>query len=137
MPVALVYTYTESAFQTGFQSGFPQWGTVNIGDELPYTPENIARFQAGLENDSFSLTATVKFVSEMREVAGRGDLEVGMFTPSYTILDLAGSWVLNESWNLLAVIENVGDQREIVSRRPIGARPTPPRLYRVGFRYDF
>ena len=137
LPVALVYTYTESAFQTGFQSGFPQWGTVNTGDELPYTPENIARFQAGLENDSFSLTATLKFVSEMREVAGRGDLEVGMFTPSYTILDLGGKWALNESWNLLAVIENVGDQREIVSRRPIGARPTPPRLYRVGFRYDF
>ena len=37
------YTYTESAFQTGFLSQFTQWGLVRRGDELPYLPEHIGR----------------------------------------------------------------------------------------------
>ena len=34
VPLSLVYTYTETAFQTDFASGFSQWGTVRAGDEL-------------------------------------------------------------------------------------------------------
>ncbi|MEE2749257.1 MAG: TonB-dependent receptor, partial [Pseudomonadota bacterium] len=42
-PIEVVYTYTESAFQSSFQSGFSQWGVVDAGDELPYLPKHQAR----------------------------------------------------------------------------------------------
>ncbi|MED5421093.1 MAG: TonB-dependent receptor, partial [Pseudomonadota bacterium] len=34
LPIAFVYTYTESAFQDSFLSDFPQWGSVVSGDQL-------------------------------------------------------------------------------------------------------
>ena len=40
---SLAYTYTESEFATTFLSGFPQWGLVKEGDELPYIPEKSGR----------------------------------------------------------------------------------------------
>ena len=39
-PVSFVYTFTETAFQESFVSGFSQWGDVVKGDELPYVPEH-------------------------------------------------------------------------------------------------
>ena len=137
LPIAFVYTYTESAFQNGFLSDFPQWGSVVSGDQLPYLPEHAARFQMGLENDRFSAVIAAKHVSEMREQAGHGDLTQGLFTPDYTIIDVSASWSINDAWLLRAVVENVTDEREIVSRRPIGARPTAPQVYKLGFQYRF
>ena len=40
------YTYTESAFQETFLSGFSQWGLVRKGDSLPYLPEHMGRIGA-------------------------------------------------------------------------------------------
>lgn len=137
LPVSLVYTWTESAFQDSFLSEFPQWGSVSRGDELPYLPEHSARLQFGIENDWLSFSAAIKHVSEMREVAGSGEAAPDERTPAYTLVDLSASWRPADAWEFFAVIENVADEREIVARRPIGARPTAPRMLRVGAQYRF
>jgi len=137
LPVSLVYTYTESAFQQSFLSDFPQWGNVQLGDELPYLPEHSARLQLGLQSDEYVFALAYRYVSAMREQAGSGELRPGEHTAAYGILNLSAGWGLSEAWKLLAVVENVMDERDIVSRRPIGARPTAPRMLRLTATYRF
>jgi Fe(3+) dicitrate transport protein len=137
IPLELAYTYTESAFQGSFLSKFTQWGNVTKGDELPYLPEHSARLQMSITNEKFTFITALRYVSEMREIAGQGTLEPGIFTPEYAIVDMSANWLINDAWKLLAVAENVTNKRTIVSRRPIGARPTAPSLFRVGLQYQF
>ena len=137
IPLEFAYTYTESAFQRSFLSNFTQWGNVTEGDELTYLPKHSARFQVGITNERFSLIAALRYVSEMREIAGQGALEFGKYTPKYTIIDMSANWLINETLKLQLVAENVTNKRTIVSRRPIGARPTAPSLFRIGLQYQF
>ncbi|MEM1111021.1 MAG: TonB-dependent receptor [Pseudomonadota bacterium] len=146
LPLDLVYTYTETAFQTSFLSNFSQWnpgffqGTrlpVQQGDELPYTPEHQARIQAGLEGLSWGINLAVRYVSEMREVPGFGSFEDGESTEAYTIVDLAARYELNDSLELKFIAQNVADEQVIVSRRPFGARPNLPQQFKFGVSYRF
>ena len=146
MPISVVYTYTETAFQTTFLSNFSQWNPgffegrrlpVLQGDELPYTPDHQARLQLGLASTRWALDLAVRYVSEMREVPGRGDYESGESTEAYTIVDLAASYDLTEALSLRFVAENLADEQVIVSRRPFGARPNLPQQFKLGVSYSF
>ena len=146
MPISLVYTYTESSFQTSFTSNFSQWNpgyfqgislAVRQGDELPYTPDHQARLQVGLASPNWSISLALKYISEMREVPGRGSYVDGEFTEAYTTVDVAASYDVNNSLTVRLIGENLTDEQETVSRRPFGARPNIPRQLRVGVSYAF
>lgn len=136
-PVKLAYTYTETAFQSSFQSGFSQWGFVRQGDELPYTPEHQGRLQFGVSNHVWSIDAALKYTGKMRERPGLGDYTPGAFTRSLLTLGIAASYDIGDSLTVRLVGENITDENEIVSRRPFGARPNQPRTIRVGVNYRF
>ncbi len=136
-PVNWVYTYTETAFQTDFDSSFSQWGNVREGDELPYIPEHVARLDLGVSATKWSTNLGIRYTGEMREVAGQGEKREGEFTEDYTILDLSFNYALLDQWNLVLKIDNLTDEREIVSRRPIGARPNISRAYSATVKYNF
>jgi Fe(3+) dicitrate transport protein len=135
VPLSLVYTYTESAFQTGFVSDFSQWGTVHRGDELPYTPDHQARFSAGLQGGDWDLELTLKYTGEMRDEPGRGEPDRPL--EAHTTLDLSGTCYLSSDLSVKLVVENLTDEQEIVSRRPFGARPNAPRRVHLGVTYRF
>lgn len=135
VPLRLVYTYTETAFQTGFVSGFSQWGTVRKGDQLPYTPEHQARLSAGLQSSDWDLDLSLKYTGQMRDEPGRGEPERPL--EAYATLDLSGSYYFGGDLSLKLVVENLTDAREIVSRRPFGARPNAPRRAHLGVTYRF
>lgn len=135
VPLSLVYTYTETAFQTGFVSGFSQWGAVHQGDELPYTPEHQARLSAGLQSASWDMDVAIKYVGEMRDEPGRGTPEQPL--QAHTLVDLSGTWHLSSELSLKLVVENITDEQEVVSRRPFGARPNAPRRAHLGVTYRF
>lgn len=136
-PVNVVYTYTESSFQDSFQSGFSQWGLVRRGDELPYTPEHQGRFQIGASRLNWSLDLAMKYIGKMREIPGQGGYDDGAFTRALTTWDLAASYELLDGVTVKLVGENITDEREIVSRRPFGARPNQPRTLIFGVNYQF
>ncbi len=136
-PIDLTYTYTESAFQNSFQSGFPQWGLVRAGDELPYIPEHQGRMQVGVAGYRWSVDLAVKYIGQMREMPGQDSYGPGRSTRSLTTIGLAGSYAFTSNLTLRLIGENLTDQQEIVSRRPFGARPNTPRTIRVGFNYRF
>ncbi len=136
MPVSFSYTYTESAFQENFQSNFSQWGTVLIGDEMPYLPEHLLRVDWGLVGDRWDLQLAAKYTGEMREQAGQGTIETTPFTEAYTVLDFSAHYYWQPHWTFQLGIDNVTDKQEIVSRRPFGARPNKPRTVMVGVNYQ-
>ena len=43
---------------------------------------------------------------------------------------------MNEHISLIARVENVTDQEDLVGRQPYGARPNKPRTAMVGLRVD-
>ena len=144
MPINLVYTYTESAFQQSFVTSFSQWsyqqpdGTTiypTKGDELPYIPEHQARFQVGIHSDRWAVNAAVKYVDSMREVTGAGEL--GIFTQELVTLDVGIDCQLHDQLGVKLVVENATDEQKVVSRRPLGARPNAPRTVKLGAIYTF
>ncbi len=138
IPVSLVYTFTKGEFATTFESTFAQWGDlVEEGFELPYLPEHQGYAQIGMEKEKLSANLALKFVGEMREVAGSGELEAGEFTEELTTLDFSMDYQLTDDLSLKLVGENITDEQEIVSRRPFGARPNQPRTFKVGATYTF
>jgi Fe(3+) dicitrate transport protein len=145
MPLSLVYTYTETAFQSTFFSSFSQWNPgffdgialpVRQGDELPYTPDHQARFQAGLEGMKWSANLALRYVSEMREVPGSGNYENGKSTQAYTIMDLSASYDITDRLSFKFIAANLADEEVVVSRRPFGARPNLPRQFKLGVSYQ-
>ena len=131
----VVYTYTQSSFQSTFLSGFSQWGLVRQGDELPYLPQHQARFELDFSRDQLSLSAAFKYQAEAREVAGGGGLQPGLRTEAFGTLDLSAGWRFSEVLQAQLLVRNATDESAIVAHRPFGARPNLPRTVLLRVRY--
>ena len=131
----VTYTYTESAFQTQFLSSFSQWGLVKRGDELPYLPSHVARGSVTMVRDRLSYGLSIRFQDGMREKPGSFDPAPGEGTERFVTFDLTATYRLSEKIRLQALLRNVSDEQAIVSRRPFGARPNPPRYLGLRVRY--
>ena len=133
----LNYTYSDSEFEESFFSQFSQWGLVDKGDELPYIPKHVGRWQVALEGDRWSLDLALKYQHEMREEPGSGDIGSGLHSDSLTVLDIAVSRVVNDDLELKLLLRNAADKTAIVSHRPYGARPNQPRTLLAQVKYRF
>lgn len=134
LPVRLSYTHVRSEFQTAFSSENPQYGRVEVGDELPYVPAHQASLQVGLRLKKAEAYLTGSYVSEMREEAGAGE---GILTDAQMIVDANVKYDLGGGWGLSLRGENLLGDDGIASRRPMGARPARPRLIMGGASYAF
>ncbi|HEY5568012.1 MAG TPA: TonB-dependent receptor [Gammaproteobacteria bacterium] len=137
LPVQLAYTYTNAEFRTSFESGFEEWGGVEVGDELPYLPEHQAQLLAGLAAERWSVNLAASFVDAMRIEAGQGATSPTGATDSHWVVDLAGDWTLTDNLRLFARVENVLDEAYVVAWRPAGARPGRPRTALIGINASF
>ncbi len=137
LEVSLVYTYTESAFQESFFSQFSQWGLVRKGDQLPYLPEHRGQLQFGLVADRWRVWTSVNAQSQMREEAGKGEIDSGLHADAFTAVDVSGVWVIDDHWEAQVRIKNVLDESAIVSHRPYGARPNRTRSVMGSIKYIF
>lgn len=133
----LAYTYTDSAFRSGFLSGFSQWGLVEEGDELPYLPPHHAHLRLGLTKGPWDLFAAVKARTPMREEPGSGPVRDGLHADRLTTLDLTATWRIGMATLAQVVIGNVTNEAAIVSHRPYGARPNRPRWLTLRLRHSF
>ena len=82
------YTYTLAEFETGFQSGFAQWGDVSEGDRFPYVPEHQLSMGATITRGRADLDLTYTVTGEMRDIAGQGAIDDADLIPANRILDL-------------------------------------------------
>ena len=131
------YTYTESAFQTGFLSQFEQWGLVRRGDELPYLPKHIGRAGARLTQGPWEFSAAVRGQAQMREEPGYEALHEGLHADGFLVLDLALSRRIGAGTLVQLLVSNATDEAAIISHRPFGARPNLPRTLTARVKHAF
>ena len=137
LPLHLAYTYTKAEFDEDFYSDFSQWGDVEKGDKLPYTPENQLTLKAGLVANDWGVNVIARYIDTMQEASGEGVLLSGVETDALTVVDLATNYDFDSYGLVYIKVDNVFDNQEIVSRRPYGARPSKARQAFIGYQYRF
>lgn len=133
LPMSAAYTFTHSAFQTRFTSGFPQFGNVEVGDRLPYLPLHQGRLTVGLAHERFHAHVGTEWRSGQYDSAAAPDQDVDI--PAMALVDAAvhvravdALWVYATGTNLL-------DTPAGVSLRPAGWRPVARRQVMLGVKW--
>jgi len=134
LPLGAAYTWTHAEFRSAFQSADPIYGRVERGDEIPYVPRHQLNVTAGLDLRWLGVNAALTYVSAMREEAGNAPFDESLVTDDLLTLDVGASLQLLSGLTLYANVRNLTDEVAIVSRRPYGARPNPPRWVQVGIK---
>ncbi len=138
VPVRAAYTWTDTEFQTSFDSNYGAWGDdVRRGDELPNTPEHQLSLSAGVVGERFGVHATANYVGETRAVAGSGSIPADQKVDARTIVDLSANYRLTKNAKLFAEVENLTDETYVAGIRPAGFRVGKPRTMMVGAQFDF
>ena len=133
-PIALAYTSTDATFKNSSESDY--FGVVAAGDDLPYVPSSSMSLVAGFVTDN-GLSGNMRIidVGSSCSIAACGTYNK---INAHTIIDLNIRKSLNDSMDIYAIIENVSDDADIISRAPSeGARSQKPRTIKVGFSYKF
>lgn len=137
LPINAAYTLTRSAFQHSFSSEFAGWGDVMVGDELPYLPRHQGALSASVKHPKWEAGATARYRGESRDVAGQGEINPAVLAEALFTIDLNAHARIAPWAELYATCSNLLDEQVIVSRRPYGARPNPPRMITVGYKARF
>jgi Fe(3+) dicitrate transport protein len=137
LPLTAAYTLTRSRFQTSFASELAGWGAVVAGDELPYLPAHQVALSAALHAPRWELAAQAGWRAASRDVAGQGELMDQVRADALLTIDLTAHARLHDRAELYATCSNLLDEQVIVSRRPYGARPNPPRMFALGYKARF
>ncbi len=136
-PVTAAYTFTDAQFKNSLNSDYEPWGTVSIGDELPYLPRHQFSFSGGITSQEWQLDVTGKYNGKVRTVAGQGTIITMQSVDSHFTLDANLEYTLTGNSRLYTGVKNAFDTTYIVSRRPAGVRPGLPRTFLIGLKTDF
>ncbi|MDQ3036684.1 MAG: TonB-dependent receptor [Myxococcota bacterium] len=136
LPLAASYTWTWTRFQSAFDSDSPQFGDVQIGDELPYVPAHQLSLRAGVTWRFLQLSANGFYTSAMRDVAGQGVAPPNELTDEYFMLDAMVRVEVHRGFRVYVRGENLTDTRPLATRRAWGARGTKPLLVQGGIEID-
>lgn len=130
------YTFTGSQFRSSFISGFPQWGDVQVGDELPYLPKHVVGGSLGLGGDFWDVSVAPNYNGAMRDVAGQGAIAKDEKIPGFFVMDVSGELSILKRLRLYTQIGNVTNSTYIASYRPFGIRPGAPLTFMIGVKVD-
>jgi Fe(3+) dicitrate transport protein len=136
LPVSVAYTFTRAHFASSFSSQDPIYGNVTDGDAIPYVPKHQVNATLAAELDRASAYVTFGYVSPMREEAGQEALDDTLATDKQKWIDVGVQARIVGPLKLYANWRNILNERDIVSRRPYGARPNAPRWLQVGAKVD-
>ncbi|MGM0933990.1 MAG: TonB-dependent receptor family protein [Bacteroidota bacterium] len=126
LPVSLGYTYTNTEFQSEFESAADIWGKVTEGDEMPYIPNHQFNASLGLEHEKFETYLSGRYMGEFRTLAGTGSIPENEKIDANFVLDFAAKYHLNKHLSLTGNMINVLDNEYAVARVPAGLRPGHP-----------
>lgn len=137
-PLSLSYTYTDSEFQSSFETSFADWSpSVAAGDSLPSIPANQLTMAIGARKGRWGIHLLANHVSEMRTKAGQGPIPQDEKIESRTVFDLTGDVQPLGKLKLYARVRNLTDEEYIVARRPYGVRPGLERSFLLGISAHF
>jgi Fe(3+) dicitrate transport protein len=128
----LSYTWTETRFLTGFISEFPQFGTVEAGDAMPYVPVHQGAARLTVLGSRWSVGLGANARGAMRDVAGQGEIPEQTEIPAALLFDAAAEADLGRGVRLYATGTNLANATVLESWRPFGARPAAPFQAMIG-----
>jgi Fe(3+) dicitrate transport protein len=134
LPIRLTYTFTDAEFRTAFESDHEPWGTVEIGDKLPYIAPHQLQLRAGLAQDRWFAHVDLRWQAAMRTGAGQGVIPAGDGTDAYAVIGLMGEYAMTRWVSIFLSGENLANAEYVVARRPAGPRPGLPRTISAGVR---
>lgn len=136
-PIEVAYTVTASKFLHAFRSELAGWGDVEENDALPYLPTHQLTVTGGVKHPRGQVDVTVRYRGESRDIAGQGPIPDDVRAEAVLTVDLSAHARIRPWAELYATVSNLLDEQVIVSRRPYGARPNPPRMIAVGYKARF
>ncbi len=125
---------TEARFASDFESGFPQFGAVETGYDLPYIPQHQGSGSVTLDHEQFMFTTRISGRSSMRDIAGMDPEPKTNRIAGIMTIDLAAEYRFNPHWSVYGTGTNVGGKQVVESWRPFGARPSKPRQWMLGLK---
>lgn len=134
MPVTLVYTYTDSEFQTTFSAPRPDLGDVKPGDELAGLPKHLLTARVGLTDNNWQGALAFNYTAEARTISGSDAPIKEDRTDAQHIVDFSFNYFLTPKQTVYFTVDNVTDEASIVARRPFGVRPGKPRTFMLGYK---
>ena len=137
IPSKINYTYSSAEFGESFDSELDSWGSVEKGFEIPYLPKVMWQFETGLRHEQWQVLAAIKYVDEMRNVAGSGIITDENGIKARTIVDLSANYKIDNQQTVYAVIDNLLDKEYVATRQHGGLQVGKPRSVQIGYRYNF
>ncbi len=134
VPVDLMYTYTDAEIsRDNAEQGFAD------GDQLAAVPENVFSLRMGLETTmGWNNYLVAKYIDETCVTVGcNNDGDRFDRTESLFVMDYISRYAVRDNAVVFLKLENVFDERAIVSRQPEGARPNKLRTASVGVEWVF
>jgi Fe(3+) dicitrate transport protein len=134
VPVDLMYTWTDATIS----DDNPELGFED-GDLLASVPENAFSLRLGVESSwGWGNYAVAKYIDEMCMDIGcnNGGTRYDR-SEDLLVVDYISRYAFNDSALVFFKVENLFDERAIVSRQPDGARPNKPRTAMVGVEWTF
>jgi Fe(3+) dicitrate transport protein len=134
LPVDFMYTYTDAAIsEDNVTSGFMD------GDQLPSIAENTLSLRVGLEGkNGWDNYLVAKYTDEMCMDLGCNNSSADFDkSEDIFVIDYISRYNLSADSVVFLKLENLLDERAIVSRQPDGARPNKPRTAIVGVEWSF
>jgi Fe(3+) dicitrate transport protein len=134
VPVNFTYTYTQAEIsKDNATSGLQK------GEQLKDVPENQLSLRVGLEHQNgWDNYLVASYLDEMCVSAGCNNTATGLDeTESLFVVDYISRYSLTPSADVFLKVDNLFDERRIVSRLPDGARPNLPRTASLGVSVNF
>lgn len=134
VPLSFNYTYSSARIS----ADNPVTGVLD-GDRLAGIPENIFSLRLGLKHASgWDNHLVAKYMDETCvQVGCKRNSDAFDRTESLLVIDWISRYAINENVTAFVKVDNVLDERVIISRLPDGARPNKPRTGMVGIDYRF
>jgi len=145
LPVYASATYTRARFDLpgGVQLTEGVFAGAEDGSEIPYIPE--WRLAAGIAvtGEAWAIRLDASYVTSTWASGWNGRTPTG--TPTSTngkidpllLFDLSGHYQINENVKLVGGIQNLFDERALISRHPQGPRGNAPRMIFAGVEMEF
>jgi Fe(3+) dicitrate transport protein len=130
-------TLTQSRFESSFDSAYKPFGSVQVGDELPYVPRLQGALSAGVTHRGVALFWQSLGRSDVRDRAGQGAVAAVDRVPGHILHNLSLNASLNKQYKLYLTAFNLTNRTYIASLRPYGPRPGSPRRISAGLKAKF
>ena len=93
-PVSFGYTLTDSEFLNDFNANDGLWGTVTVGDEMPYIAKHQWYLGFGYERAKWAFNSQIRYMGAIRTQAGQGLIPAANKIDANTVVDASVQYQL-------------------------------------------